>query len=179
MLPPSPAPTHAPPDPTAEPPSPLIEVEVSDTQTHLAIPDGAIEGLVARVLRLEGFTRASISIAVVDDAAIHELNRQHLNHDWPTDVITFPLSDEGDEELSGELIVSAEMAKATAAQAGVDPWHELALYIVHGLLHLAGFDDLDLETAAAMRRREDEVLTALGLTNTFARVEAAAQEDAR
>lgn len=175
MLPPSPARSQAPPEPA----SPLIEVEVSDTQTHLAIPDGAIEGLVARVLRLQGVSRASISIAVVDDAAIHELNRQHLGHDWPTDVITFPLSDEDDEELSGELIVSAEMAKVTAAQAGVDPWHELALYIVHGLLHLAGFDDLDPETSAAMRKREDEVLTALGLTNTYARVAPDAQEDVR
>ncbi len=173
MLPP-PSPDSDP-QPPAEPPSPLIEVEVSDTQTHLAIPDGAIERLVAGALRLEGVARASISIAVVDDPTIHELNNRHLGHDWPTDVITFPLSDE-DEELSGELIVSAEMAKATAAEAGVDPWHELALYIVHGLLHLRGFDDLDLESSAAMRKREDEVLSALGLANTFARV---GQADAR
>ena len=85
----------------------------------------------------------------------------------PTDVITFPLSEPGDPGLSGELVVSAEMAVATAGESRADPLHELALYVVHGLLHLCGLDDLTPEAANAMRAGEGEALASLGLTNTF------------
>lgn len=142
-------------------------VEISDTQPHLPIERDALTALVRRVLALEGIAHYALSIALVDNAAIHALNRRHMGHDWPTDVITFPLSDPDEPLFAGELVVSGEMAAATAREAGVDPWCELALYVVHGLLHLCGYDDLSQEDADAMRRREGEVLAELGLTNTF------------
>lgn len=144
-----------------------VEVEVSDTQSHLAADPEALAGLTRRVLAAEGVGRASISIALVDDATIRVINRRHLGHDWPTDVISFGLSDPGDPALAGELVISAEMAAATARRAGCDPSAELALYVVHGLLHLCGRDDRSPDDAAAMRRREGEVLAAEGLINTF------------
>ncbi len=145
-----------------------IAIEISDTQLHLKIDPAAIADLVRQTLRAEGIARASISVALVDDATIRAINRRHLDHDWPTDVISFPLSEpDQDGELSGELVVSAEMAATTAAQAGVPAWDELALYLVHGLLHLCGHDDTDTETQGAMRRREAEILARLGLSNTF------------
>src|SRR5437763_1488636 len=81
---------------TATPPSPApapIEVEISDTQGHLTVDPGALSALSRRVLEGEGIARASISIALVGDATIHEVNRRHLGHDCPTDVISFRLSD--------------------------------------------------------------------------------------
>ncbi len=144
-----------------------ISVEVSDTQSHLTVDPEALIRLVRGALRAEGVGRASISLAVVDDATIRAINGRHLGHDWPTDVIGFVLSDEGDEELSGDLVVSAEMAAATAREAGVSAWDELALYVVHGLLHFCGHDDQTPEDRDAMRRREGEVLAGLGLSNTF------------
>ena len=149
-----------------------IEVEISDTQGHLSVEPAELIALVREVLIAEGRTRASISIALVDQAAIHAINRSHLGHDWPTDVISFPLSEPDDPTLAGELVVSAEMAAATAAEIGVDPRDELALYVVHGLLHLCGYDDLSDSDAAAMRRREDELLGACGRDNTFGRTAA-------
>jgi probable rRNA maturation factor len=148
-----------------------IEIELSDTQSHVRYDPGTLERLVRDVLRIEGVTQASISLALVDDATIHEINRSHLEHDWPTDVITFPLSEPGDECLAGEIVVSGEMARTTAAERGHEPWEELALYVVHGLLHLRGYDDLTEDDARAMRRREDEVMAQLGLTNPFSLVE--------
>jgi probable rRNA maturation factor len=145
----------------------MIEVEISNTQNHLHIDPDEVTGLVREVLRREGRPEASISIALVDQAAIHILNRAHLGHDWPTDVISFPLSDPDDATLSGELVVSAEMAAATAREAGMPPRDELALYIVHGLLHLCGYDDHAEPDSAAMRRREDELLTELGYSNPY------------
>ncbi len=144
-----------------------IEVEISDTQSHLAIDPAFVEGLVRRVLLGEGVEAASISIALVDDPTIHAINRRHLDHDWPTDVITFVLSDPDESTLAAELVVSAEMAASTARDAGVDPRSELALYLVHGLLHCLGLDDQTPEGAELMRRREGEILALEGLINTF------------
>ena len=110
------------------------------------------------VLAAEGHSRASISIAVVDNATIHTINQAHLGHDWPTDVITFPLADPDESVLTGELVVSAEMACTTARELGVKPSDELALYVVHGLLHLCGFDDHDDSERRRMRQREHELL---------------------
>jgi probable rRNA maturation factor len=144
-----------------------IDVEVSDTQKHLAVDPGFLATLARRVLAAEGVAAGAVSIAVVDDATIHAVNRRHLAHDWPTDVLSFRLSDADDPVLGGELVVSAERAAAVARRFAVDPHAELALYVVHGLLHLCGYDDLAASDTAAMRRREGEILATEGLTNTF------------
>ncbi|AGA30877.1 rRNA maturation RNase YbeY [Singulisphaera acidiphila] len=144
-----------------------FEITISNTQGHLKIDPETLRGLAGRVLLGEGVNQAEISIALVDDRAIHALNDRHLGHNWPTDVITFPLSEPGELPLVGELVVSAEMATVTARQAGTDPGAELALYLVHGLLHLCGYDDQTPEDRTRIRRREDEILTSEGLTNTF------------
>ena len=144
-----------------------IEVEVSDTQGFLPIDPEPLSGLVRRVLEGEGIARGSVSVALVDDATIQGVNRRHLAHDWPTDVISFRLSDADDPLLSGEVVVSAERAASVARQFGVDPRAELVLYVVHGLLHLCGYDDLAAPDIDAMRRRESEILARESLTNTF------------
>ena len=123
-------------------PTGSIDVEVSDTQGHLAIDPEPLARLVRRVLEGEGVARG-VGLDRPgrrrDDPGV---NRRHLDHDWPTDVISFRLSDAGEPFLAGELVVSAERAASVARQFGVDPRAELALYVVHGLLHLCGYDDL-------------------------------------
>jgi probable rRNA maturation factor len=151
-----------------------IAVEISDTQAFVPCDRRALTQIVRDVLAGEGVREASISVALVDNATIRTINRRHLNHDWPTDVISFRLSDEAEPELSGELVISAEMAAATAGEANVEPFAELALYLTHGLLHLCGYDDGTDGDAASMRRREDEVLARLGLINPFPLVGSAA-----
>ena len=145
-----------------------IEVEISDTQNHLKLDREALIRLVRDTLRAESKPFASISLAIVDNSTIQALNRTHLNHDWPTDVISFLFSD--DDVLQAELILSAEMAVETAREANLDPWHEFALYVVHGLLHLRGHDDTSEPKRTAMRTREGEILASLGLTNTFSAI---------
>jgi probable rRNA maturation factor len=117
--------------------------------------------IVSHVLFAENRADASISIALVDNDTIHRLNAKHLGHDWPTDVITFPLSVASDLTLSGELVVSAQMALTSAREIGSDARRELALYLVHGLLHLCGYDDSNEAAAAAMNRRQFELLEAV------------------
>jgi probable rRNA maturation factor len=153
-------------------------IDVCDTQAFLVVDEEAIATLARRVLEYEGISRAAISLALVDNATIEILNRRHLDHAWPTDVLSFTLSEAGESELAGELVISAEMAAATALEAGVDPNAELALYVVHGLLHLCGYDDKAPADVDRMRRREAELLAVLGLTYTYPLVASAGPVDA-
>jgi probable rRNA maturation factor len=144
-----------------------IEVEISDTQLHLKVDRSSIRALVRTVLLAEERESATISIALVDNATIHAVNRAYLNHDWPTDVISFALSDPGDPDLAGELVVSTEMAHSCALERNIELLDELALYVVHGLLHLCGYDDKTVADACIMRHREHEVLSEAGVRNPF------------
>jgi probable rRNA maturation factor len=145
-----------------------IQVEISDQQTHLDVRDERIREVIGRVLREEGIGSAEISVALVDDAAIHKINRDFLGHDYPTDVVSFLLDSEsrhpitgdfaGVRSLEGELVVSTETAVREAAAHGWTADDELLLYVVHGLLHLCGYDDLTDDARPAMRRRELQVL---------------------
>ena len=83
---------------------------------------------------------ARISVAVVDDATIAVLNRQFLRHEGPTDVLSF-LLEQDEDGLEGEVVVSAETARRTAPRFGWSEGEELLLYVIHGTLHLAGYDD--------------------------------------
>src|SRR4051794_26399393 len=91
---------------TPERPAPAgsITVEISDTQAHVRVDAEELARLVRRVLEGEGRSSAVISVALVDNAAVARINREHLDHEGPTDVISFVLSDPGDPELAGELV---------------------------------------------------------------------------
>ena len=116
---------------------------------------------VKEVLKGEGIESGEISLAVVDDPTIHELNRRWLEHDEPTDVLSFVLERDG-SSLEGEIIVSADTARARASEFGWSADAELALYIIHGALHLAGYDDKEPAARAEMRQRECFYLERLG-----------------
>jgi probable rRNA maturation factor len=116
-----------------------------------------------------------VVIALVDDAEIHRVNREFLEHDWPTDVISFSYAEDektlvpagfrgAGRVLDGELVVSVETAVRCAAVHGWSFHAELLLYCVHGLLHLCGYDDLTDAERPIMRRRERELLAAFGLS---------------
>jgi len=148
-----------------------IVVEISNTQGFLDIDAASLAGLIKGVLRAEGVEHAAISVALVDNATIRRINQKHLAHDWPTDVISFTLSAEGEPDLVGELVISTEMAAATAKEVSAEPAAELSLYVVHGLLHLCGYDDLTESGIHEMRTRESMHLRRHCLTSDFSLVE--------
>ncbi len=116
-----------------------------------------------------GEDEPAISISLVSDQEIRAVNREHLGRDRPTDVIAFDYrSGDLGEGLSGEVILSAETAARVAAEKKHAPTTELILYVVHGVLHLAGYDDRDPEAARAMWARQKEVMDFLGLSGDFA-----------
>lgn len=191
----------------------MYEILLSDNQDCLTIHEAWVLEVVRRTLAAEQVASAEIGIALVDDATIHAVNREHLHHDYPTDVISFvydtqvppdpatagilnrpaeplaqaplaqaPLStaDSSCNEASvlpksplprgrglwvdGELVVSTETAHREASGHGWEPEDELLLYIVHGLLHLCGYDDLSQEEQQIMRERERSILKIWNLT---------------
>src|SRR5207244_7400582 len=119
--------------------------------------------IVESVVQGEDIPEAEVSLAFGDNPTIHQLNKRYLQHDEPTDVLSFPLSEPNARRLAGELVIGAEMAKAQAESRGHLVEAELALYVIHGLLHLCGYDDKTPAAAAAMHRRERQYLQQLGL----------------
>lgn len=129
-----------------------------------------LRAAVRAALRRFEVPRAVVSVALVDDAHIAEVNAQFLKHEGATDVITFDLRDEGNVDaltVDGEIVISAETAAREAAARGHDVEKELALYAVHGVLHLLGHDDAEEAEAAAMHRIEDEILASLGMGRVY------------
>lgn len=102
-----------------------------------------------------------LSVVFVDDAALTALHGRFLGDDSPTDVMSFDLGEET-QGPGGELYVSVERAQARARERGVAVQRELALYVVHGTLHLCGYDDHEQEDRAAMRVAEHTVMESLG-----------------
>ncbi|HED64486.1 MAG TPA: rRNA maturation RNase YbeY [Planctomycetes bacterium] len=138
----------------------MIEVtwDLDDAERPLGEED--VVGAVEEALRFGGREGASLSIVFVDDATLATLHDEHLGDPTETDVITFDLG-EGEGPV-GELYVSVERARRLAHRRGVSVARELSLYLVHGALHLCGFDDGTGEERARMRAAEAKVLSALG-----------------
>lgn len=143
-----------------------LQVVLTNEQSQHPIDDDRLCQGARAVLAGEGMHTATLSLAVVDDPQIHELNRQFLQHDYPTDVLSF-LLDSGEGALEGEVIVSADTAAREAQRFGTSTADELLLYVIHGTLHLCGFDDTTEKAAAAMREREAHYLAEFGVEHRW------------
>ena len=141
----------------------MIRVAVACPQEIVPVDRGRMRQVVRSVLEKEDVADAEISLAFVDNPTIHGLNERYLDHDEPTDVLSFPLSEPKAKKLVGELVIGAEVARDQAESRGHDVQAELALYVIHGLLHLCGHDDETSPAAEEMRRRERFHLKELGL----------------
>lgn len=120
------------------------------------------------VLRDHG-CQGILSVALVTDEEIARIHGEYLGDERPTDVISFPLLEKGvelpheehlppAERMFGEIVVSGETALREAKKRGLSPERELALYAIHGTLHLVGFDDLESLEKRRMRRAEKKYL---------------------
>ena len=112
--------------------------------------------VVAAALSHADAEHMPVSLLLTDDAEIARLHGEYLGDPTPTDVICFALDD------GAEIAISVECARREAKRRGHTIRAELALYIVHGVLHACGFDDVGVRQRARMRRAESEVLQSLG-----------------
>ncbi len=110
---------------------------------------------VDAVLHGEGGGEAQVGVVLVDDETLLEMNREHLGHDYYTDVITFTLET---NPLEGEIYISIDRAREQSREYGVGLYNEVCRLAIHGALHLVGYDDATTEQRDAMRVREDYYL---------------------
>jgi len=162
-----------------EPPSPNRATEASDHPLRLEIED------VARTLRADtlsaliplaeqaalqaGVTGGELRVHLINDNEMSDAHLAHCGIAGTTDVITFNLHSEPGTSLDADLLVCIDEAQRQANDRGHTLERELLLYILHGILHCLGYDDTDDESFEAIHAREDEILRAIGVGETFNR----------
>lgn len=123
---------------------------------------------VKNIIKDSDYETCAVSIALVDNPAIHAINRQYLDHDYPTDVLSFPLlRDAQRKRLEGEIIVSTDTAAENATEYGWSMQNEVLLYVIHGALHLIGYDDKNETGQKAMRGAESKYLKMYGIEHRY------------
>jgi probable rRNA maturation factor len=155
-----------------------VEIIVLNQQTRIewtSALESALTIAVNEVARLHGLVASSeVSIVLVDDEQIHQLNQQYRGQDRPTDVLSFAITETSEEEpgyeqpeeaevLLGDIVISLETALRQSQEYGHTLARELGYLAVHGMLHLLGYDHEDEAARTAMRAAEEKVLTAVGL----------------
>ena len=158
------------------------DVEINNRQQQLEIDIERLRQMAELTLREEHVESAQVSVAIVDNSTIRELNKRYLDHDHETDVLSFllecrtlppeqrPLAQMGrprrgaGKQIEGEVVLGGEVAAAMAEAFDWSTQEELLLYLVHGLLHLAGYDDQSASERLLMRTRERSILGILNLT---------------
>lgn len=153
-----------------------IKVTIENRQKAVKIPTG-VRLLIRRcchaVLEMEGFEgSAEVNVTLVDNGQIHQINLEQRNIDMPTDVLSFPLGENGQYDVNpenghfmlGDVVISMERAAAQAEEYGHSLQREVGYLTVHSMLHLLGYDHVDggLE-AVRMREKEEAVMTSVGL----------------
>jgi probable rRNA maturation factor len=146
-----------------------VQIVVDDAQRDRPIDIDRWSALARAVLGAEGITaNAELSIRFVDEPEIAELNAAHLGHSGPTDVLSFPIEDDPHRPASssdapvllGDVVICPEVAYRNAPDHAGTYDAELALLVVHGILHLLGFDHESDEEATEMEGREAVLLAA-------------------
>lgn len=142
----------------------MLAVAVAAQGTRAPVSGARVRTLARHVLRAERVTNALISIAFVTPQAMARLNRRHLGHRAPTDVIAFVFRRTGRRApLVGDIYIAPDVARRNAEHHGVGVREELARLVIHGLLHVAGHDHPagETRTASPMWRRQERLLRRL------------------
>ncbi|HEU4758611.1 MAG TPA: rRNA maturation RNase YbeY [Dehalococcoidia bacterium] len=145
-------------------------VLVSVDEAFTALVDAvSLEALARRALEAEGVGPCELGVVVTDDETVRRLNRQYAGEDAPTDVLSFSLREgeafatpPGEPPPLGEVIIAWPTADQQAAERGAPIEDELAHLLVHGVLHLLGYDHAEPEEERRMRSREAELLGGAG-----------------
>jgi len=157
-----------------------VEITVNNLQRKVRLPQNyeeAVQECVREVCSMEGVRQEyEVGITIMDDEGIRLLNRDYRGIDTPTDVLSFSVLDrgedepavfgEGDEELLilGDIVISAERVEKQAEEYGHSTLRELCFLVVHGMLHLLGYDHEDKETEEIMFVKQRQVLESVNIT---------------
>ncbi len=151
-----------------------MTIAVTNQQNHIRLNLSQISKITKVILKHANIFTAELSLVFVDDRKIRTINRQYLNHDYATDVLSFnfaPATKPSAKSnskfknknlvLTGEIIISTETALRQAEQFQTSAVYEIKLYIVHGILHLLGYDDHAPAAVRLMRAEETRLMKVL------------------
>jgi len=131
-----------------------MQIKINNRHPRIRLPKKPFRELAEKVLSGEK-KKGEVSITFVDDETITELNRRYHKRNRPTDVLSFPFEI---EEILGDIYISLDTAKRQAKEYKHNLTQEVRLLVVHGLLHLAGYDDQSYQARKTMRKREEYYL---------------------
>jgi len=128
-----------------------------------SVDESRARSIVSQTLRMIGKSGAAVNVLFSGDERIQKLNKEFRDVDAPTDVMAFPSGDDGD--FLGDIIISVETARVHADELGHSLHHEIAVLLVHGVLHLVGYTDYDDQSMKAMFHKTDEILKQLNVSH--------------
>lgn len=134
----------------------LLTITITNRQKTLKVDRKRMRLAIQAIVRDAGIAEARISVAIVDDPTIGKLHGEFLDDPDPTDVLSFVL--EPPPSLEGEVVASADTALSNATRYNCPAEEELLRYVIHGTLHLVGYDDTTPRKRAVMRKKEQEHL---------------------
>lgn len=153
----------------------MVEIQIVDkiNQTHpeaAGFDESRIRQAVERTLaERQKPGEISLTIVITDDAELRQLNFDYLGLDYPTDVLAFASGEvDPDQDVTylGDVIISYSQAEAQAQAGDHDPFDEVRLLVIHGTLHLLGYDHGDPDTKASMWAVQETILAELGIAVT-------------
>ena len=136
-----------------------ITIEL-ETTPGFSLKETTIKAWLETVVQEESKSISSLSFTICSDEFLLQINKEHLNHDYYTDIITFPYSY---EPIESDIFISIDRVADNAKEYGVSSQQELARVFVHGVLHMCGYDDHEEEDKKLMREKEDHYLAKLKL----------------
>jgi len=138
----------------------MIKMEINNLQEKVEIDENLYEdfkNIITKATEMEGYDGGEISIAFVNNEKIKELNNKFRNINEETDVLSFPM----DEEILGDIIISAEKALTQSKDYGHSFKREICYLVTHGILHLLGYDHKTDGEKTEMRKKEERILKEL------------------
>lgn len=137
-----------------------MPVEIARRGVGRKLSGRRLKTIALAILDLLGEADAELSLVLIGNSEMRKLNAKYRRKDYPTDVLSFPMEDAGTPatRLLGDVIISVEKAREQAKQRGRTPDQELATLLIHGLVHLLGYDhERSAKDARAMKRLEDKI----------------------
>ena len=142
-----------------------MEVLIENRQNRHRLSGQKIQSTARRILNALGFPDAQLSILIVDDTQIAEFNLAYLNHAGPTNVISFPMQEGPFSDISpnllGDVVISADTAHREDVEAGMPMMERFNQLLIHGILHLTGYDHINSEEEAAVMELKSNQLMQL------------------
>ncbi|HEV8537293.1 MAG TPA: rRNA maturation RNase YbeY [Bacteroidota bacterium] len=139
----------------------MIRIRVFNAHPKQRIDSSTIVNIARRVFKSEGARSAECNVIFVDDKRMTDLNGRYLDHWHATDVLSFPLREEGETLIEGEVYVNVDQARRQALENGATFRSEFARLTIHGVLHLLGYLDRTSREKSGMSHLEDRYLTLL------------------